>query len=80
MIIDDIVGNCAVAVGFEGLTIVPWAVVKVVVDCLLERRLGAPMAPRVGGTNISTHSSPGQKVERDTQGMEDSRIADQQQT
>lgn len=35
--------------GFSGLTIVPCAVIKTVVDYLLERCLGAPMAPRVGG-------------------------------
>lgn len=76
LIIVDIIGNLAIDIGFSGLTIVPWAVVKTVVDYLLERCLGAPMVPRVGGTSNSTHSW-GRKVKRDIQGIEDSRIADQ---
>lgn len=61
----------------KGLTAVPLADVNTVVDYLLERCLGAPMALRVAGMTISTYSR-GQEVERDTQSMEVSRIADQQ--
>lgn len=78
LIIVDITGNCAIDIRFRDLTIVPWADVKPVVVYLLDRCLGAPMAPQVGGTSSNTHLR-GRKVEREIDKVwKESRIGDQQ--